>query len=262
MEEPTNEQIQNILGLLYDSTEHEECRFFSGIIKYFRKQPEGLLDTIDDYSNRLEDEIRVERSILYENMKISRDQERIKVFLLLSKVKLNHYKDNRNLAKSANDYFAKNKFEYRIPGEMIDQLPNIVKACHKAFGALHAIELIIRRDGISLIKEYVNKYLDYEEYVLKNIINQVRNTDEEMGKKALDPDAMIEAAKKTLKPLGYMDIALEKKDPLDLADMMWREMLAAESVLRFRKSSNPFNFTDEEQLDNAICDTLIAHDLC
>lgn len=229
------------------------------IVNGLNKINQKLLPFIEDPENNDEiiNEFYTARVNLAIEIGVNKPEERKNVIELISQIANSGTKlEGMQLITVINQSLSKMGVKYRIPVALSNNINAIAQKCLSIMLGITNINILNKRKFTEEVAVHVEKYIDKPTTFLEPLIVNLKNTLDQITNKASDPKTMLKIAEEMLLKIGYLQVSIKDKDPGQLANTIFFEMVAAQGVFNAKKT-NKLESTTEDQAKDQIALILV-----
>jgi len=207
---------------------------------------DNLVEIIANYDNMMS-LFQTEKVLLAEKIGVKKPTERKHVIDELAKYAIKNITETD--ITDINKFFEKNEISYRL--SKIKDLDYVTKKSFSLNTGLKNLQFIKYIAPIGMSFQYAKRYLKSDIESLSKTSSRLEEVIVKMGKNPTDIQALEKLTQSTLLKLGYPEVAVKEKDPGQLANIIFREMVGSKAVMQAKqKNQNPTedNVKDEVAL--------------
>lgn len=181
---------------------------------------------------------------------VARPKERKVVVEMISKIGMaNPNSQNMQFLALINQELTKNNATYRLPISLATNLRLIINKSIGITRGLKNLKLLSKQFLIEEVSAFVGKYVSKQSSEFKPLVDMLGQTLTKMGDNASSPEVMQKIAVETLLKIGYLKVGVEGKDPGQLANILFYEMVAAQGCLNAKNKKGQEDVSKDEVID-------------
>jgi hypothetical protein len=223
---------------------------FTGVISGLNKIDARLVPFIEDNIDEILDEFYTAKVNLAIEIGVQKPAERrIVIETIVRVISANKNLKNMQLLASINQELSKINISYRI---LVSLAANLESIAQKSLGIIQGIvslKLFSKKPLVEEVEAFIGKYMPRQSSSLTPLIDMLGLTLTNMGDNSSDLEIIQKSAIDTLLKIGYLKVGVEGKDPGQLANILFYEMVAAQGCLNAKTKKGQESVSKDEVVD-------------
>lgn len=223
---------------------------FTGVISGLNKIDARLVPFIEENIDEIMDEFYTAKVNLAIEIGVQKPVERsvvIETIAMVSSTDKNL--QGLQLLTSINQELSIKKIGYRLPVSLATNLESIAQKSLGIIQGIISLKLFSKKLIIEEVTAFISKYIPKQSDSLTPLIDILGQAITKMGDNASNTEIMQKVAIETLLKIGYLKIGVEGKDPGQLANVLFYEMVAAQGTFNAKKKKGQEDVTKDEVID-------------
>lgn len=223
---------------------------YSEVLLYLNSTGEKLIPLILQNWDELYFEFMSEKTNYAIEIGVSKPPERKIVIETIAEIKTSNQNiQNMQLLTLINQELISRNISYRLPIALAANLESIAGKSSGIVRGLINLRFLNKKTLVEEVTAFIGKYIPKQSDSLTPLIDILGQAITKMGGNASNTEIMQKVAIETLLKIGYLKVGIEGKDPGQLANVLFYEMVAAQGTFNAKKKKGREDVTKDEVID-------------
>jgi len=246
----SEEQNNYIIKAIVSSASKSRFYSFTDFLNNLNKVDSNLYkEILTDYDEIYSEFLSNEVNLAIEIGVIKPPERKIVIEIIAEMKSKNPNLQNMQLLTLINQELASKNISYRLPISLVSSLESISQKSLGINLGIVNLKFLAKQPLLKQIEAHIEKYINKTMKELKSLTASLDNVLNRMTSIASNSDIMQETAIEILLKIGYLKVGIENKDPGQLANIIFNEMVAAEGCLVAKTKKGLEEVSKDEAID-------------